>query len=993
MPKALKIDPGEAFNTMPEIIALPRYIRTGLNAHPNTFSFDTLPEQTQHEFMLTLHTILNTTEQEIARFFIRQGAEYFHLRDNRSPKTMTDQLLVRQQHLRRDYARELGQTKEHYERACAIQRESQQTRAQAEAERIIREKEAYIAEQTRIQLELHRAERRVREQSDALRAANRENVVIREQLGRQVEQSRAELERLRLHAEETHRLEQQRQARENVAIERAAVLELEVQQLRLQLTQKANQDTAHEAIPSPSPYKGKQPAHLSIHQAGPAASQPIQTQQLPRNAFGKDKWAIYFGDVGVEPPLPPNIYEILESRPPFLEGRSVQETHMLVLIPSTVNGKPLTLNSIGKLVESPLQGNKTCYSLCGTGESRNNTAVTTSYWVLMTKEALPEGFNKPYTRQQELVARCARESHINYEMPRVLEAVICIFTEFVSSGARFYEKTYTNCEETDDTDGVLALGAFSSKGLWVSYCHACSRDAGFACLVREFTTTLPFAQEQPVSNKVAVSTNELGLVSCIQGSSIHEQTLPRIAFGKEKWATYFGDVGEEPSLPTNIYEILESRPPFLEGRSVEETHTLVLIPGTVNGKLLTLNSIGELVESPLQGNKTGYRIILRDLIKEYGDIPVTASYWVLMTKDVLPESWDRGSYVRQEEFASRCGREFHVDYKVPKMLEAAVCMFTQFVSAGELPNGRSTTSCQEKIYGYAVHLGYFFSPTPDLSPGLVIYMDLGFGMNGLCRMFGGITPTPVQEPSRILDSESKGKEPIIALTNESVTSLDTHLRIIDRQVLPKIAFGKEKWATYFGDVGEEPPLPPNIYEILQRRPPFLNGKSIEETHMLTLIPRDVNGTPLTLKSINELVQSPLQGNKAYCESRYKDCNRAIATSYWVLMAKEISIPMACPSIVFPPGIEKYAEEAQIEYQRPLVLEAVVCSLIEIVSSGGSPYGDSWISCIENMQCVGGFSAGCLKVEFSAWVFGEQREAYLARKFYVCETKSQREKSY
>ena len=40
--QSTKIDPGEAFNTMPEIIALPRYIRTGLNAHPNTFSFNTL---------------------------------------------------------------------------------------------------------------------------------------------------------------------------------------------------------------------------------------------------------------------------------------------------------------------------------------------------------------------------------------------------------------------------------------------------------------------------------------------------------------------------------------------------------------------------------------------------------------------------------------------------------------------------------------------------------------------------------------------------------------------------------------------------------------------------------------------------------------------------------------------------------------------------------------------------------------------------------------
>ena len=32
--------------------------------------------------------------------------------------------------------------------------------------------------------------------------------------------------------------------------------------------------------------------------------------------------------------------------------------------------------------------------------------------------------------------------------------------------------------------------------------------------------------------------------------------------------------------------------------------------------------------------------------------------------------------------------------------------------------------------------------------------------------------------------------------------------------LESYAFGKAKWEMYFGDVGEEPPLPPNIHEIL-----------------------------------------------------------------------------------------------------------------------------------------------------------------------------------
>jgi len=32
--------------------------------------------------------------------------------------------------------------------------------------------------------------------------------------------------------------------------------------------------------------------------------------------------------------------------------------------------------------------------------------------------------------------------------------------------------------------------------------------------------------------------------------------------------------------------------------------------------------------------------------------------------------------------------------------------------------------------------------------------------------------------------------------------------------IPKCAFGKLEWNAYFGDVGDEPPLPANIHEIL-----------------------------------------------------------------------------------------------------------------------------------------------------------------------------------
>src|SRR3981189_1843179 len=53
-------------------------------------------------------------------------------------------------------------------------------------------------------------------------------------------------------------------------------------------------------------------------------------------AFGKAMWAKYFGDSGIEPPLPSTIPEILNSRCPFWPDKKVRQTHLLVLIPETV---------------------------------------------------------------------------------------------------------------------------------------------------------------------------------------------------------------------------------------------------------------------------------------------------------------------------------------------------------------------------------------------------------------------------------------------------------------------------------------------------------------------------------------------------------------------------------------------------------------------------------------------------------------------------------
>lgn len=67
--------------------------------------------------------------------------------------------------------------------------------------------------------------------------------------------------------------------------------------------------------------------------------------------FGGDEWKEHLGyDVGKVPPLPPNIDDILESECPFYKGKKIGETHQLVLIVKTTDGKAFNLSLFGERV-------------------------------------------------------------------------------------------------------------------------------------------------------------------------------------------------------------------------------------------------------------------------------------------------------------------------------------------------------------------------------------------------------------------------------------------------------------------------------------------------------------------------------------------------------------------------------------------------------------------------------------------------------------------
>lgn len=207
--------------------------------------------------------------------------------------------------------------------------------------------------------------------------------------------------------------------------------------------------------------------------------------------------------------------------------------------------------------------------------------------------------------------------------------------------------------------------------------------------------------------------------------------LNLIAFGPEKWSTYFGDVGQAPPLPKDIYEILKSPCPFWEGKRVEETHMLVLIPATINGENVTLNTLEELIQNPKQGNKTKFYLNDNLIKDEHGDKLIEQSYWILMTRDIIRGS--RGeSYPKQQKRVS-----LYEHYLIPQIREAAICVLMEYVTSGKYLydfEHLTYTRCEEKVMNqYPIFVGGFGSG--GLRVGGDLFFDLGgYGVGAVRKL-------------------------------------------------------------------------------------------------------------------------------------------------------------------------------------------------------------------------------------------------------------------
>ena len=201
----------------------------------------------------------------------------------------------------------------------------------------------------------------------------------------------------------------------------------------------------------------------------PNLTNSLQAKVLACQPLGKKVWATHLGDVGLEPPFPPNIVQILQAPCPFQPTKTVYKTHLLVLIPATINGIPLTLEMLGKLIQNPKQGFKTKYKHFDLGNHQDLPA-SQSYWFLMSRDLIQGSRFNDYKTQFSQVADLAKKTGIPYTVPKTREAAISILLHYIVTGERLYGDdplAYTRCEEfyNEKEGGKLSVGGFALDGL------------------------------------------------------------------------------------------------------------------------------------------------------------------------------------------------------------------------------------------------------------------------------------------------------------------------------------------------------------------------------------------------------------------------------------------------------------------------------------------------------------------------------------------------
>ena len=199
-------------------------------------------------------------------------------------------------------------------------------------------------------------------------------------------------------------------------------------------------------------------------------------EALGKNFLGADAWRSQGIEVGEVPRLPASITkELLESECPLHPEEKIKDTHLLVLVPKTVNGEPYT----------PLKLDELCATRKGSGDKLihdgqdwatqwkshawASAPQATSEWVLLPKSdpdprkvASERHFRSKRIAQQDEVHKLYPE----YREVKTVELMTAVLLNDLVNKERLLPG-YLRCEEPNASGGRVCVGCFFAFGLWV----------------------------------------------------------------------------------------------------------------------------------------------------------------------------------------------------------------------------------------------------------------------------------------------------------------------------------------------------------------------------------------------------------------------------------------------------------------------------------------------------------------------------------------------
>lgn len=198
-------------------------------------------------------------------------------------------------------------------------------------------------------------------------------------------------------------------------------------------------------------------------------------EALGKNFLGAEAWRSQGIEVGEVPSIPASISKgLLESDCPLHPGEKIKDTHLLVLVPKTVNGEPYTA----------LECDELCATRKGSGEElvykgldswkKNQWASapqSESEWVLIPKRdpdpskvTTEKHFrNKDIAAQQQV----HNEHYQEYREVKTLELMTAVLLHDLVNTERLLPE-YVRCQEQNALSGRVCLGHFLDLGLEVS---------------------------------------------------------------------------------------------------------------------------------------------------------------------------------------------------------------------------------------------------------------------------------------------------------------------------------------------------------------------------------------------------------------------------------------------------------------------------------------------------------------------------------------------